>query len=210
MHVMIDLTDQVAVEHEFAHAPTTLADERQAKRVLQNVHKHIAEFIHIEMRPNSVSFVNRNRRNLRIIFYDLDKLLHHKDLFVVIFYAHKRPNLSEEFNQEFFETDWKIAMGLMDSGNILCYASQELADGNWFNVVLFTKEADKHAVTGRSLHHHAAYELAPKRFDWIRLHNAYLPAGLMGHRELIMKSTKYYNFDDNWFAARSHEGKATK
>ncbi len=205
MHGIIDITDQHMAAHAFAHAPTTAADKRQTKRILQNVYKHIAEFVNMEMRPNSVSFINRNRRNLRIILYDLDKLLSEKNLFVVIFYAHRRPNLTEAFNKKFFETDWKIAMGMMGSGNILCYASQELADGDWFNVVLFTQEDDKHTVTKQSLHHYAAYELAPKRFDWIRLHNAYLPNGIMQHSELAVKKTKYYNFDEHWFAAREYQ-----
>src|SRR5207249_1056942 len=153
-------------------------DTIQTKRILQKVYKHITEFENVPMRPNSVSFINKSRRSCRIVLYDLDKLISEKNLFVVIFYADKRTNLSEQHNKEFFETDWKIAMSMMGNNNILCYASQELPDGNWFNIVLFIKDSDKQNVTVNETHKYAAYTLAPKRFTWIRLHNAILPAGI--------------------------------
>ena len=128
-----------------------------------------------------------------------------KNLFVVIFYANKRTNLTEEFNKHFFETDWGIAMNMMGNKNILCYASQELADGNWFNIVLFTNENDKHDVTTQEKHKYAAYTIAPKRFSWIRLHNAELPQGINNFSEIVLKKTNYYNFDENWFAVRKYE-----
>lgn len=204
MHHMIDLTGQDSAPHVFASTATTDADQRTTRRILRSVHDHIMEFVNLEMRPNAVTFINRSRRSLRIILYDVEKLLAQKDLFVVVFYAHRRLGLTEAFNKEFFETDWKIAMSMMDEGSILCYASQELADGDWFNVVLFTEEAGKHDVKKRALHHHAAYILAPKRFEWIRLHNAVLPRGIMSHQELVYKKTKYYSFDDNWFGVREY------
>src|SRR5438105_1019324 len=140
MKILIDLTTQKEVPYVFAHEATTKFDKKLTKRILQKVHKHIGEFVTIEMRPNSVSFINKNRRTCRIVLYDLNKLLSEKNLFVVIFYANKREHLSEAFNKEFFDTDWKIAMSMMGTDNILCYASQELPDGNWFNIVLFTKD----------------------------------------------------------------------
>lgn len=204
MHSINDITDQNEADYEFAHAVTTAADAKIARRILQKIYRHIEDFRNIDMRPSSVSFINRNRRSSRIIFYDLDKLFAQKQLFVVIFYAYKRDNLPEEFNQNFFETDWSIAMGMLGTDDILCYASQELADGNWFNIVLFTKELGKHSVTGSEQHHYAAYKLAPARFSWIRLHNAILPGGIVDHKDIVMKSTKYYDFDDNWFAVREY------
>jgi hypothetical protein len=204
MNQIIDISNEVNSPYEFAQMVTTTADTVQAKRILQKVYKHLAEFVHIEMRPSSVSFINKNRKSCRIIFYDIDALFKQKDLFVVIFYAAKRENLSEASNENFFETDWKIAMSMLGTPTILCYASQELSDGNWFNLVLFTHEEKKHTVTAVPLHHHAAYELAPERFAWIRLHNAVLPGGILEHKRIVMTKSKYYNFDDNWFAFRDY------
>lgn len=201
---MNDITNKKVTEYPFAYRETTAFDKKQTKRILQKVYKHLEEFISIEMRPNSVSFINKNRRTCRIVIYDLNKLLKEKNLFVVIFYANKRDNLSEEFNKEFFETDWGIAMTMMGNNNILCYASEEFSDGNWFNIVLFTKETDKHDVTSKDKHKYAAYEVAPKRFTWVRLHNASLPDGITNFKDIILKKTNYYNFDDNWFAVRKY------
>ena len=204
MKALTDITNHVNVTYPFACKKTTKFDEKQTKRILQKVRKHLEEFINIDMRPNSVSFVNKNRKTCRIVIYDLNKLLIEKDLFMVIFYANKRDNLTEEFNKEFFATDWGIAMGMMGNKNILCYASQEFTDGNWFNIVLFTEEKDKHEVTTKNKHKYAAYTVAPKRFSWIRLHNALLPQGISNFEDIILKKTNYYYFDDNWFAVRNY------
>jgi hypothetical protein len=203
---MHDITNQDETLYPFAHAATTKADTVQARRILKKVYNHLADFVNIDMRPSSVSFINGNRRTCRIIFYDLDKLFAQKDLFMVIFYASKREGLTEQSNVNFFETDWGIAMSMLGTNDILCYASQELPDGNWFNIVLFTKEIDKHQVTSSETHHYAAYDLAPKRFQWIRLHNALIPGGIMDHKGVAITKTKYYNFDNHWFAIRQYQG----
>jgi len=120
MHSINDITNQAETPYAFAQAATTPADIAQAKRILQKVYKHLSEFVNIEMRPSSVSFIHKNRKSCRIIFYDLDKLFARKDLFMVIFYAAKRENLPEKSNENFFETDWKIAMSMLGTNDILC------------------------------------------------------------------------------------------
>jgi hypothetical protein len=198
----ISLTSQQKAPFQFADNKTTSSDTAQAKRILQNISQHIAEYMHLGLRPNSVSFISKKRRNSRIIVYNLDALLTEKNLFVVIFYANKRQDLTEAFDKQFFKTDWEIAMSLMGNNNLLCYASQELVDGNWFNLVLFTKPSEKETVLASQTHNYAAYTLAPKRFTWIRLHNAYLPTGIMQYQDITIQKTKYYNFDQYWFAER--------
>lgn len=204
MQQIIDITNQKVIPYPFAESAMTAVDKLQTKKILKKIYKHIAEFSDMQMRPNSVTFIKKNRRSLRIVLYDINTLIAEKDLFVVIFYADKRNNLSEEFNKQFFETDWKIAMSLMGSNAILCYASEELKDGNWFNVVLFSKESEKHTVLASDTHKYAAYKMAPKRFNWIRLHNALLPKGINEYKDILFQKTKYYNFDENWFAVRMY------
>lgn len=205
MKTIIDITNQERLPYAFAESVRTDSDITQTKKILQAVYKHMTEFSGMHMRPNSVTFIKKSRRSLRIVLYDIDRLLAEKNLFVVIFYADKRSGLTEEFNKEFFETDWKIAISLMGSNAILCYASEELKDGNWFNVVLFSKESEKHTVLASDTHQYAAYKMAPKRFNWIRLHNALLPNGITEYREIVFQKTRYYKFDENWFAVRTYE-----
>jgi hypothetical protein len=150
---ILDLTNKSQVPYPFAQIETTAEDISMCKRILKNVSKHLSEFISLKMRPNSVSFINKSRKSLRIIFYNVDKLISDNNLFVVIFFASKRKNITETENRDFFETDWNIAMSLLGNPTILCYASQELKDGNWFNIVLFTKESDKDHVLAKTYIH---------------------------------------------------------
>lgn len=207
MHSIIDITGEPTPPHSFAHADTSSKDIAIARRILRKVQKHVIECSTLDMRPNSVSFISHDRRETRIIIYDLDELVQRDDLFTVIYFGHRReqPKQDDErLDQELFAADWQIAMNLMGSSRILCYASQQLADGNWFNVVLFPQEQDKHDVKRDPKHHYAAHVLAPQRFDWVRLHNGLLPKGLPQTKQFKLTTTKYYEFDANWFAHRAH------
>ncbi len=203
MHSIVDITAQAAAPHEFAQAKTSGQDATIAKRILRKVQKHVLECAALDMRPNSVSFISRDRREIRIIIYNLDELIRRDDIFTVIFFGHRRDQPLVDSN-ELFATDWQIAMNLMGTSGILCYASQQLPDGNWFNVVLFPDEQGKHDVKKDPKHHYAAHVLAPKRFDWVRLHNGTLPKGLAEASQFKLTTTKYYYFDSNWYAHRAH------
>lgn len=202
---MIDITDQRTIPYKFAQQTTSKADKRKTIQLLQEVHRYSIQVRSLGAAPNSVSFLNEKERDSRIIFYDFQRLLTAENLFVVVFYANMRRNLSRKFNKKYIATDWEIAMSLTPGDNILCYASQEQEDGNWFNLVLFTEEQAKHTVMGSHSHHHAVTDLASKRFSWIRLHNAYLPKGLRQCREIALTKSKYYGFDENWFAFRMYK-----
>lgn len=83
------------------------------------------------------------------------------------------------------------------------YSSLELPDGNWANLVLL-----QHVQSGRNWresarHAHAAYQIAPRYYRSIRLHNALLPAGLAGPAPALARTT-YYDFRHGawWQAVR--------
>jgi hypothetical protein len=149
--------------------------------------------------------LTNNNKRCRVIIYNFKKLLKQKNLFAVIFYGNKRTEISDEDSSVFFNTDWEIAMSMTEKDNILCYASQEFSDRNWFNIVLFAKESAKINVLTKEKHNYASRVLAPKRFSWVRLHNASLPKGISKESILQFKKTKYYNFDTMWFAERVYE-----
>jgi hypothetical protein len=203
MNSIFDLTGKPNPPYEFAHPDTSNQDAATSKRILRKVQQHLLECAQLEMRPNSVSYISHDRRSRRIIIYDLDELVRRKDLFVVVFYGHRRDHAESNDNQ-FFTTDWQIAMNLMGTSGILCYASQQLTDGNWFNIVIFPDEQSKHDVKKDPKHHYASHVLAPQRFDWVRLHNASLPQGMTDIGQFNLSSTKYFEFDSNWFAHRTH------
>lgn len=204
MKTIIDISGEKKVVYTFADKRKTSIDIFRAKRVLQKIYLYLADFLEVETAPSSVTILRKNRRSCRIIVYNFKKLLFAKNIFIVVFYGNKREHLSPKFTKDFFHTDWEISMSLVNEKNILCYISQELYNGNWFNLVLFTKEDGKKEVVVKEKHAYAAYTLAPKRFSWVRLHNAILPNGLEAYKNIILTKTKYYNFDDMWFAMRRY------
>lgn len=199
---MIDITNQKKIPFKFAALTASRSDKLKTQQVLSKVRKYVTQVFNLGALPNSVSFLNQDDKCTRIILYNIEQLYSARDIFAVVFYANTRPHLTKKFNQDYTRTDWEIAMSQTGSDNILCYVSQELEDGNWFNVVLFTQEAAKHNVMAVEMHKFAAYTLAPKRFNWIRLHNAHLPNGIMASQDIALLKTKYYDFDQNWFAFR--------
>jgi hypothetical protein len=199
----IDITNQEKVAYDFARQATTAEDIRLAKRLLGKVYTHITEF-KTGPRPGSVSFYNRSKRSCRIIVHNIDALLQKKNLAMVGFYGHDRGTLTPELNKEYAETDWKILTSMIDSNDMLCYASQQLSSGNWFNIVLFTEESKKQVVKAKDAHKYAAYVLAPKRFQWVRIQNAILPDGMANYGAITFIRTRYYEFDDYWFATREY------
>lgn len=201
----IDITTQPKPEYSFANQDTLAEDVSSAEKLLKKVYEYLADFLAVNTFPSSVSFISNDNRRCRVIIYNFEKLIKKKNLFAVVFYGYKRENTTDKENSEFFNTDWEIAMSMTGNNNILCYASQELADGNWFNIVLFTKPEGKQDVKIKEKHNYAAYTLAPKRFSWVRLHNAIMPNGISGNLKVEYKSTKYYNFDKMWFAKREYQ-----
>lgn len=201
----IDITNTAKTEYSFADQETFEEDSLSAIQLLKKVYEYLADFLEVNTLPSSVSFITNDNRRCRVIIYNFEKLIKRKNIFAVVFYGYKRENTIDKENSEFFNTDWEIAMNMTGNNNILCYASQEFADGNWFNIVLFTKSSGKRDVKIKEKHSYAAYTLAPKRFSWVRLHNATLPKGLSNNMRVKYLSTKYYNFDKMWFAKREYK-----
>jgi len=76
---------------------------------------------------------------------------------------------------------------------LLRYVSLQLADGNWYNLVVFSQESAKRDILTTSLHHHAAYDLAPHYYQWIRLHHGIIQQEDTA-LELMLHTTRYYTF----------------
>ena len=88
---------------------------------------------------------------------------------------------------------------------IVCYASIQIEDGNWRNLVLMTHSEGVGHWRESIRHLYAAEVLSPSYYTCVRLHNAVLPSGLPSER-LRLISTKYYDFQappaETWRATR--------
>ncbi len=71
----------------------------------------------------------------------------------------------------------------------------ELHDGNWCNLVLLNDPEVKIRLKNSETHRYAAYELAPSCYEWIRLHNGIMPAGLAGD-DMLLQKTRYYLYQE--------------
>ena len=69
----------------------------------------------------------------------------------------------------------------------------ELRNGNWYNIVLLSDADAKKHIRSAETHVYAAYQLAPRYYEWIRLHSGVIPGGL-DQVELMLQKTRYYVF----------------
>ncbi len=135
----------------------------------------------------------RHKRTHRIAIYNPQELLLNNELPFVGFVSLRRKFLSALVLDELRALDKRLVAELVNTPGLLSYSSLELHDGNWCNLVLFSNVNAKIDVTNNDTHTYAAYEFAPRCYEWIRLHNGFMPVGLAGNGMLLQR-TKYYTF----------------
>lgn len=147
------------------------------------------------LQPLLYSLEERHRRVHRIALYRPAELLVARPLLFVGFISGKRHPLEQHVLDEIQRIDQKLVPELMGIADILSYSSLELRTGRWYNLVIFTDTGTKETLKKSSTHTYAAYHLAPRYYEWIRLHNGVMPGGLV-QQDLRLESTKYYVFPD--------------
>ena len=119
--------------------------------------------------------------------------LHLSGMPFVGFISKKHMRIEQEIQNRINGADSGMLLELARIPTLLSYVSLQLADENWYNLVLFSQESAKHDILTTSLHHHAAYDLAPHYYQWIRLHHGIIQQGDPS-LELMLLTTKYYTF----------------
>lgn len=133
----------------------------------------------------------RRRRIHRMAIYNPEELLLNNELAFVGFISGKLRPIRPSIGADLRIVDKKLVAGLVGTPGLLSYSSLELHDGNWCNLVLLNDPEVKIHLKNTEIHRYAAYELAPSCYEWIRLHNGILPAGLAGDG-MLLKKTRYY------------------
>lgn len=129
----------------------------------------------------------------RIAIYHPQELLLNNSLDFVGFVSSKQKPGSQPVIEEIRIVDKKLVAELVGTPGLLSYSSMELRDGNWCNLVLFSSTETKTHIKNSETHAYAAYQLSPRYYDWIRLHNGIMPAGLACN-DMLLRKTKYYTF----------------
>jgi len=111
----------------------------------------------------------------------------------VSFVSKKQAHIIERVQQDIDDIDKAIVSGLAKQSSLLSYSSFQLAERDWYNLVLFSQASAKQDMLGVQLHQLAAYELAPKYYQWIRLHHGTITRN-DAVTAITFQLTKYYRF----------------
>jgi len=144
-------------------------------------------------RPLVYNFQERHGRVHRIALYQCEELLHRPNLAFVGFISRKQPNVEPAFIDEMHSIDSTLVAEMVDNTGMLSYSSLELRTGIWCNLVVMTDSEAKQQVLYSKTHSYAAYKMAPRYYEWIRLHNGVMPQGLF-RDEMKVLHTRYYTF----------------
>ncbi|GAC1408410.1 MAG: hypothetical protein NVSMB49_28580 [Ktedonobacteraceae bacterium] len=144
-------------------------------------------------RPILYNFQERHGRIHRIALYNCQELLQRPTLAFVGFISRKQKVLDASIADEVYVTDKQLVAEMVDNPGVLGYSSLELRTGIWCNLVLMDDSGAKQQVLRTETHAHAAYNLAPRYYEWIRLHSGTMPHGLFSD-EMKVLCTRYYMF----------------
>ena len=143
--------------------------------------------------PLVYNFQERHGRLHRIALYNCQALMQRPTLAFVGFISRKQQGIDATIVNEIHATDVKLVAEMANNPGILGYSSLELRTGVWCNLVLMENIEAKHQVLQTQTHAHAAYQLSPRYYEWIRLHSGVMPQGLFSDEMRAMR-TRYYTF----------------
>ncbi len=89
--------------------------------------------------------------------------------------------------------DGALIQELTHIPGFLGYSSLELRAGHWYNLVLLNDAETKAHLMNGETHRYAAQQLAPRYYEWIRLHSGKIEGGLI-ENVFVLQRTKYYKF----------------
>ncbi|GLV57651.1 hypothetical protein KDH_44870 [Dictyobacter sp. S3.2.2.5] len=140
----------------------------------------------------------------RIVFYRPQALYEEETLSFVGFVSGRQTGNDDVLNEELSQADLHMLAKLTHIPGLLAYSSMELRPGRWYNLVMMQTLDVKTNLKGIDMHQHAAYHLAPRVYDWIRIHSGIFPGGLAKNAPQLLKS-KHYAFHHQANNFQMHE-----
>src|SRR6266487_6130375 len=134
-----------------------------------------------------------NEHTHRIAIYSPQELPLNSKLDFVGFISRKLQPGDSQVIEEIRAVDKKLIVELINTPGLMSYSSLELRDGRWCNLVLFSGAETKMHIRNSETHTYAVYQLSPRYYDWVRLHNGIMPGGL-ARNEMLVQKTKYFQF----------------
>jgi hypothetical protein len=151
-------------------------------------------------RPLQISLAGKQGEHVRVILNHPAALRAANDLHIVGFFGQTRP----EANRTAIDgMDVTLQSEFAAYPAVLGYCTVRLIDGNFGNLVFLGTDVSREHWRQSTHHQYAAAELAPQYYASVRLHNGSLPEGLKSEPEIILKRTKYYDYQDGlWCGLR--------
>ncbi|WP_069804109.1 hypothetical protein [Thermogemmatispora onikobensis] len=115
------------------------------------------------------------------------------ELSFVGFIGKKQAQRPMGLDEQIQQVDLALIGELTRFPELVSYASLQLGDGNWSNLVLFAQPSLPERLRASEQHRHAAFELAPYYYEWIRLHYGLVWPGERSP-SLQFRTTRYYLF----------------
>jgi hypothetical protein len=138
----------------------------------------------------------------RVVVCDTDVLTaRHKELCFVGFFGERHMDRSAEPLEQ---ANADLILEFRNYPGILSYSSMELYDGNWANLVIHDLPRAREYWRSSQRHAEAAERLAPQFYQSVRIHNGTIPGGLSGGGDIVIQTTKYWDYRKSqlWQAVR--------
>ncbi len=136
------------------------------------------------------------------------ELYQQRDVRIVGFFGDRNP---ADVDSGIDHVELDLVSQFRNYPGILAYSSTELVDDQWANLVVHESAADREAWRHCPAHRHAVDFVSPRAYLGVRIHNGYLPGGVIGCGSVVLESTKYWDFTTTptWHARRVLPGGAT-
>ena len=140
-------------------------------------------------------------RHFRIYYVQANKLFELKNLTIVGFFGHKRPDADIK---PLIQADKKFEKTFHEHPGLLSLSTVRMANGDFGNLVVFTDPESKDGWNTTPLHYDTVSAISPPYYEYIRLNNATLPAGLEEPEAMRLLRVKYLDYTSQpaWRAMR--------
>jgi anthranilate/para-aminobenzoate synthase component II len=189
--------DDLCVNNVHKGRTDSLVLNYMAKRMALTV--RTMEPMNHEQLPAVFSLTERHTRRHRIMLFDPALLLQDVPLLFVGFVSEYRAAMSAKTSVELESADREMFADLVHLPGLVAYSSLALRNDSqhdhWYNFVVFQNSETKMHLQHTNSHRHAAYQVAPQVYNWIRIHQGKLAHGLVS-TSLQLRSTKHYVFEN--------------
>jgi hypothetical protein len=140
-------------------------------------------------------------RHFRIYYLQPDRLFSAKNITVVGFFGHRRPDADI---RPLLQADKQFERQFHNFAGLLSLSTVRLPTGDFANLVLFTSPEEKDAWNISEPHRTLVAEISPPYYRSVRLNNGLLPDGLAAPDDLFLLRVKYLDYESNppWRALR--------